>query len=819
MLRATVRTSVLLRDKSKWVLLLFLVALETAAASSPESFYRQADAASRKGDSAQVLKVTEAALQQFEDSDDKWIWQIRCLRAKSLVGYGRSKEALALLQRPFPPLLRETEIAVDRLAALAYASNGAKRPEDAESFIAQAYALAKEKHPKKVAGVLVMRMIVDRTNAKKWGTEALQFVRKYPDPESEIRVRGQIGVQSALEGRFDEAVDMLEPVLAYAHNVGSKGLLEKIEGNLGWAYMELGDYEAAGELFKRVRADALGIGQRFDAVPWIYQLGNVRMQEDNLADAQKQYQDAYGLALDTKHPHLPGILALLATYELRVGNFAKAQEYADQSLSKAEENEDYQLQATLISGRIAAATGNYDEGVRQLNDVLTRSKSNPKLKSIASEARVRLAQLYDRKGDASKAKEQFELLVKLALDARNDIDSQELRFSFFNAVEELFDSYVDFLMTRGNIAEALATTESSRAQTLEEALPDLDKPGRDVRTVAQNTGATILCYWLGKAQSYLWIVTPQKVEYVVLPPKKTIESAIDAYQRALLGPEGTLSGSGARGEQLWRMLVEPASRSITPGSRVIIVPHGRLNAFNMETLVVPTPNRHYWIHDAVIATAGSLGLLARKEPKQIASPRMLLVGNTPPPNHEFAPLPRARAELDKVASHFSGRVVRLEGAKATPSAYRSASPQGFTYLHFVAHGVATRQKPLDSAVVLAREGETFKLYARDIAKQPLTAKLVTISSCHGAGTRAYAGEGLVGLGWAFLRAGADNVIAALWEVSDASTPELMDRFYAGLAKNDDPATALRDAKLFLMRKGGPSVRPRYWAPFLLYGSS
>jgi len=46
-----------------------------------------------------------------------------------------------------------------------------------------------------------------------------------------------------------------------------------------------------------------------------------------------------------------------------------------------------------------------------------------------------------------------------------------------------------------------------------------------------------------------------------------------------------------------------------------------------------------------------------------------------------------------------------------------------------------------------------------------------------AGTRAYSGEGLVGLSWAFLRAGAHNVVAALWEVSDASTPQLMDRLY------------------------------------------
>jgi CHAT domain-containing protein len=383
----------------------------------------------------------------------------------------------------------------------------------------------------------------------------------------------------------------------------------------------------------------------------------------------------------------------------------------------------------------------------------------------------------------------------------------------------LFDSYVDFLVSRGRAPDALAVTESSRAQALEEARNDLVEP-RDVRVLARESNATILCYWLGSAQSYLWIVTPQNVDVVKLPPKKSIETAIDAYQRDLLGPRGTLSGSGARGIALWRMLVEPASRAIAPRSRVIIVPHGRLDAFNMETLVVPSPKPHYWIDDAILASAGSLGLIAQKETKQSATPRLLLVGNAPPPNKEFAALPRAGVEMSKVASHFGkGRSVILSGVKATPSAYRAASPNAFTFLHFVAHGVATRQKPLDSAVVLAREGEEFKLYARDVAQQPLTAKLVTISSCHGAGTRTYAGEGLVGLGWAFLRAGADNVIAALWEVSDAATPELMDKFYASLAKGTDPASALRDAKLALIRAGGTYARPRYWAPFLLYGSS
>jgi CHAT domain-containing protein len=82
---------------------------------------------------------------------------------------------------------------------------------------------------------------------------------------------------------------------------------------------------------------------------------------------------------------------------------------------------------------------------------------------------------------------------------------------------------------------------------------------------------------------------------------------------------------------------------------------------------------------------------------------------------------------------------------------------------------------------------------------------------------------LVGLSWAFVRAGAHNVIAALWEVSNApSTSELMDSFYKGLSRGQDPASALRDAKLsFLHSSNSRAVfkKPYYWAPFQLYAGS
>jgi CHAT domain-containing protein len=124
--------------------------------------------------------------------------------------------------------------------------------------------------------------------------------------------------------------------------------------------------------------------------------------------------------------------------------------------------------------------------------------------------------------------------------------------------------------------------------------------------------------------------------------------------------------------------------------------------------------------------------------------------------------------------------------------------------------------PLDSALILSPKNGVYKLYARDIAEVPLRAELVTISACKSAGARTYSGEGQVGLAWAFLQAGASNVIAGLWDVDDTYTPGLMDSLYAGMQKGMDAAEALRRAKLALIHSQTVARKPYYWGPFLIF---
>ena len=251
---------------------------------------------------------------------------------------------------------------------------------------------------------------------------------------------------------------------------------------------------------------------------------------------------------------------------------------------------------------------------------------------------------------------------------------------------------------------------------------------------------------------------------------------------------------------------------------MIVVPDGPLHQLNLEALVVPGPRPHYWLEDVTVVEAPSLALLRETPPPgEPGRPRALIIGDPVPPGPEFPRLTHAAREVPAIAELFDReRRAVYSGAAADPSCYRRARPWQYDFIHFAGHVVANRERPLDSAVVLSETEGEYKLYAREIAGIPLQAELVTLSACRGAGSRAYAGEGLVGMAWAFLSAGAENVVGGLWDVEDASAARLMEDVYRGLQAGRDPAAALREAKLGMLRSGTAFRKPFYWAPFVIY---
>jgi len=745
---------------------------------------------------------------------------MRALYGQVLTARAKFPEAVKLLTEELPPRLRTSVMAVRWLGYRAIALARVGQAPAAEINLDRAERLARARHPQLLDEVMKWRANLAFTAgrptavAEKFTRDGLRFARRYHHKAIEADLLATLALTSTRSRRYDEAIQLGTKALTLATAMGNDALIQKTEGNLAWVYSLLGDYENVKFYADAALQLAEKLGAARDQLPWLMQVGDVARLRGEHATAITYYLRAVDLAKQQKHVDTGDYVASLAIAQLEAGDLKSARRNIQDAaaLDREKKDEDQERRAAIVDARIDAGEGSFETAIGKARQVLSVTKNTMQ----KWEAEARIAQFSKMAGRPAEAERHFRNALEAADQARHQITGEEFRLPFGALVRETYDDYIAFLVSNGRGDEALGVAELSRAQSLEEALDEGATAHRvDPKHVAGQRNAIILSYWLAPKQSYVWTITGKSIEVFALPPMKSVEQAVERYSTEIQSLRSADKGR-ADAAALYRLLVLPVTHLIPRGARVIVVPDGRLYALNMETLIDATG--HYWIENVTIETAAALELLDRPQTK-VSSASMLLVGDPPSPDPEFPRLTKAAEEMGLVQRHFPSACKVLQGREATPSAYETATPGRYGYIHFVAHGIATRQRPLDSAVVLARNGDAYKLYARDILKHPLRARLVTISSCHGAGTRAFTGEGLVGLAWAFLHAGARQVIAALWEVNDNATPKMMDDLYAGIRAGHDPATSLRAAKLKLIRGGTVYRQPKYWAPFVLYSGS
>jgi CHAT domain-containing protein len=503
----------------------------------------------------------------------------------------------------------------------------------------------------------------------------------------------------------------------------------------------------------------------------------------------------------------------LAVSALDNNDLGAAEKYNDDEVRLRNRlgNDSNRMYTLYNEGRIEDKLKHYQAAEEIFRQVADGSGADP---SLRWQALCWLAGTHAEEGKGKEARQDYEDAVKTFDQTRQQQGRDEFKIAFRAGVNRFYSPYIRFLMNQGNHFDALSVAELSRAQVLAERL-GVDAGSRlslpKIQATAAALHATILSYWLAPTASYLWVITAKDFTAISLPEGAEISRLAESYRRSVS------SSSRAPDTRLYETLIAPAQKYIAPGSRVVLIPDAALFQVNFETLQVPgTPQPHYWIEDVVLSTATSLSLLGAERPVS-SKGNVLLIGNSLSPRPEFPALPYSRAEIHSIADRFpENKSAIYEEKDAVPSVYEKVHPENYSWIHFAAHGVASTESPLESAIILSDEGDSYKLYARDISKHKLTADLVTISACYGSGTRTYAGEGIVGLAWAFLLAGAHNVVASLWEASDYYTAQLMDRMYERLRAGDDPAHALRTAKLSLLHSQYVCRNPRYWGAFQLY---
>lgn len=220
----------------------------------------------------------------------------------------------------------------------------------------------------------------------------------------------------------------------------------------------------------------------------------------------------------------------------------------------------------------------------------------------------------------------------------------------------------------------------------------------------------------------------------------------------------------------------------------------------------------------------------------------------------FTPLPETRVEAQQIATLFLGNeTALLLGRDAAESRLKGMKLQPFSLIHFATHGILGGEVPLltEPALVLSYEdAEDGFLTASEVSRLRLDADLVVLSACNTGSGVYIEGEGVNGLGRAFVVAGTRQVLMSLWPVDSAATVELMTAFYRHMNSGVDAPQALRLAQTEMRnsveakgvnQKSSPTVKtekqakevgrergvtvkakkqgyhshPFYWAPFVL----
>jgi CHAT domain-containing protein/Tfp pilus assembly protein PilF len=809
-------------------IVLLALCLSGCARQTPDALYRTADTLLKKGQLPEALAAANAGL-RVESS-----WRFRLLKADVLDSMnegGKAMETLGSAPPPAAPEMRALFAMQEGYAQFLLSDYPA-----AEKALDQAREIARPLAAPLLDAQIALRRgpLEERLGHPAIAEELFRGVLATAVAQDDLylqaRAIGNLGFFFLDTYRYDQAIYWLARAREAFERLGATSSVPKAIGNLGWCYHKLGDDEQALKYLHEAEQRSQSTSNRYELQAWLGDTGDVLIDQNDLSAATEKYEHALTIAKALGEKYWTASWENdLAVVDIQLRDFDSAERHNNEALRLRRDIKDSSdfypkvNQARIMAGRNDIA------GAETLYRLLIEQPSDDP--SPVIEAETELAELLIKQGDTTRADAQFRSALDLIERQRASLTREDYKLSYFSGLIRFYQDYVDFLVTSNQPVKALEAVEYSRARVLDEKLNSKaharEVSGAALQQIAKTSNSVLLSYWLAPKRSFVWVVTPAGVTWYELPAEKKITALVEAYGSLVENLRDPLDSESPAGRELAHILLDPVQKLLQDHTRIILVPDRALHSLNFETLPDPDQPSRYLIERATISIAPSLGVVAGVDGTTGTENSILLIGDPEPAVEEYQRLPYASKEMtlieQKFAASSGGRVpghsVVLEGARAYPAAYRDNDPSKFSFIHFAAHAAANRESPLDSALILSRHDSGYTLSARDVMNVPLHAELVTLSACRSAGARAYSGEGPVGLSWAFLRAGARNVVAGLWDVNDLSTASLMADFYGRLTAGAAPADALRKAKLVLAHSAGAYRKPFYWGPFQLYTGS
>ncbi len=664
-----------------------------------------------------------------------------------------------------------------------------------------------------------------------------------PNHPRNPQIRSSIGRALQGLGKYSEALEAYKQ--AYTDQVALHGEHHHFLGTLLYNQADIalieGDFEQAHALNKQAQLKLGYKGDKnFSKVLVLFDLCTILAQESQILNRSQNVKTS----LDGARKTLVSAQNALLAY----GQFSRINNQpAERQIAKS---------AAVSTAEIAIAA-NYSL-FQQTKDTaywyeafhhVGRTKSMQLLASM-QEAKT----LRNSAANPALLEQEQQLRTKLA---RLDIDIQE---KLSKTTDPTDAEIVQSTLERTLAFEQHETLLKQIIAAGESRLSIHTIPVKTIQDTILKVGQTLLEYFVGDQNIYVFLIQPKHFEVVEIPRDFPLEQWTDTLTR--LGiyayyplPEAKRSSELEQNsnknyteaaQKLYTKLVFPVKAKLTP--EVIIIPDGVIGYIPFEALLPTPPERpgryasyNYLLNEHRFSYCYSATLLREMLDKKHQSPPTLSV-LAMAPFHSNALRPDTDIDFSSQTRSVSD-TLRTLGASAaevglitkqwngTPCYGTAASIETFQQLasryrilHLSTHAFADDRMGDYAYLALGNPNDPKlyeKLYARDLYTYTLNADMVVFSACKTGVGKLRRGEGIISMARAFSHAGAKSIVTTLWDVDDDASKDLLVDFYQQLQQGKTKDAALQQAKIDFLTKnrgdGGAMMHPFFWAGFIAIG--
>jgi CHAT domain-containing protein/Tfp pilus assembly protein PilF len=662
-----------------------------------------------------------------------------------------------------------------------------------------------------------------------------------------------IGAVYEAQGDYAQALEHYERSLALAEESGSKPKIAARLNTMGGVYKALGKSAQALEYYQGGLKLAQELGRKWLTGDILAQIASVRLINGEYLSAIKLADDAAAIARQIGSPEMlrhARTIAGSAYYALN--RIEDARQAFDEAIAAIE----------VIRGQLA---GGEQERERFFENKLSPYKAIVQLLVARRETGAALAY-----AERAKSRVLLDVLRSGKVNiARAMTSSEQEHERASNARVVSINSQIYNESSRRQpdatvLANLKAQQEKARRDyeafhtSLYAAHPELRiqrgeaQPvnEKDIADLLIDANTALLEFVITDEKTYLFVATRNGSarqgalnleSYVINVSRKQLVEQVQNFRRQLATRNMGFLESARR---LYDLLLKPAQGQIRNTTNLVIVPEAELWELSFQAL--QSAQDRFLVEDYAISYAPSLTVLremirVRKDKlnQAVSGASLMAIGNPALERkaidrvkityrgEELIPLPEAEREVKFLARLYGATRSKIYiGAEAREDRVKIEASQ-FSILHFATHSVFNDTSPMYSQIVLSQNefatDEDGLLEAWEIMKMTLNAKLVVLSACETARGRAEAGEGVIGLTWAFFVSGSPTTVVSQWKVDSSSTTELMLEFHRNLKpkmkegeREIGAAKALRAAELKLLRMN-QFHHPFYWAAFIVVG--